>query len=136
MDRWLIFVALATALSLAACARPELASADQLARGEVLYTLHCIQCHGNGEGNALNPPLLGSAKLRGQPSAIIRNILYGQQNESVVNGQKLGGIMPALDYLTDEEVADVATYVRSRFGNNSRPIHAAEVAAHRPDRSP
>ncbi|MFQ3671842.1 MAG: cytochrome c, partial [Verrucomicrobiia bacterium] len=90
------------------------------------------QCHGNGKGDAMNPSLFDSVKVRGQPSATIRNILYGQQNESVVSGKKLGGIMPAMDYLTDQEIADVATYVRARFGNVTRPVFPEDVAAQRP----
>ena len=43
--------------------------------------------------------------------------------------------MPAQDYLTDEEIANILTYVRTRFGNNASAITAAEVAKCREESS-
>ena len=46
-----------------------------------------------------------------------------------VNGVAFNGAMPPLSNLTDHEVADVLTYVRSHFGNNGDAVTVAEVAA-------
>jgi mono/diheme cytochrome c family protein len=35
--------------------------------------------------------------------------------------------MPQHSFLTDEEIADVLTYIRTNFGNNSSPITFEEV---------
>ena len=35
--------------------------------------------------------------------------------------------MPQHSFLTDEQVADVLTYIRSNFGNDARAITAEEV---------
>ena len=37
--------------------------------------------------------------------------------------------MPAQSYLTDQQIADVLTYIRSSFGNKSSAITAADVKA-------
>ncbi len=44
-------------------------------------------------------------------------ILKGQSGEVVVNGKKYNAIMPAQDYLTDIQIADVLNYVRNSWGN-------------------
>lgn len=45
-----------------------------------------------------------------------------------VNGVAFNGAMPPSN-LTDHEIADVLTYVRSHFGNHGDAVTAAEVAA-------
>jgi len=37
--------------------------------------------------------------------------------------------MPAFDYLTDQQIADVLTYVRNSFGNKATAVKATEVKA-------
>jgi mono/diheme cytochrome c family protein len=39
--------------------------------------------------------------------------------------------MPPHDFLKDQEIADVLTYVRSNFGNKASAVTAAEVKAER-----
>ena len=47
----------------------------------------------------------------------------------MVNGMPFNGVMPPLAHLTDHEIADVLTYVRSHFGNHGDAVSDAEVAA-------
>ncbi len=102
--------------------------ADQLRIGEKAYEAHCAQCHYAGEGGANVPPLANSPVLLGPPAATFKVILQGQANQSVVNGQKFNGIMPAMDYLTDEEIASVTAYLRHRFAAKEEPVTPAQVA--------
>ena len=106
------------------------ALSEQLTAGEEVYNVNCAQCHYAGEGGANVPPLAGSPAL-GASAGMFKIILQGQRNESVVNGQKFGGIMPGMAYLTDEEVAAVTAYLRRRFGANAEAIDSAQVAAER-----
>jgi mono/diheme cytochrome c family protein len=110
----------------ATTARP--ASAEQLSAGANVYEMHCAQCHYAGEGGANVPPLNDSPVLRDKPAATFKVVIEGQQNQSVVNGQKFNGIMPAMNYLSDEEVASVTAYLRERFVGISEAIEPGTVA--------
>jgi nitrite reductase (NO-forming) len=44
----------------------------------------------------------------------------------VVNGKKFNSVMPALD-LTDEQIANVLTYVYNSWGNAGHEVTPAEV---------
>ncbi|CAN5724856.1 hypothetical protein BH20VER1_BH20VER1_25620 [soil metagenome] len=105
------------------------ASAEQLREGEKAYELHCAQCHYAGEGGENVPPLTDSPVLLAEPAATYRSILLGQRNQSIVNGRKFNGIMPAMDYLSDDEIAAVTAYLRERFAGKTETLDPAEVAA-------
>jgi len=104
---------------------------EQLRAGEKAYEMHCAQCHYAGEAGANVPPLQNSPVLLAEPRATFKVILQGQSNQSVVNGKKFNGIMPAMAYLSDDEVAAVTAYLRERFAGKREAIAAAEVAAER-----
>ena len=44
-----------------------------------------------------------------------------------VNGEIYNGIMPHYNFLTDDQIADLLTYIRTSFGNNSSEITMDEV---------
>ena len=46
-----------------------------------------------------------------------------------MNGTTFNGVMPTFANLTDHEVADVLSYVRSHFGNHASAVSDAMVAA-------
>jgi mono/diheme cytochrome c family protein len=105
---------------------------EQLALGAEVYQTTCANCHYAGEAGPSTPALAGSAALGAEPSALFKIILQGQRNVSIVNGQKLNGIMPGMAYLSDEEIAAVSMYLRQRFGGGqAEPIAPAAVAAER-----
>ncbi len=89
--------------------------------GKEAYTTYCQNCHqadGKGTPGAF-PPLAKSDFLKKPVKAMIDNILLGQNGETTVNGQKYNGIMPAQNYLTDDQIADILNYVRNSWGNKS-----------------
>jgi nitrite reductase (NO-forming) len=100
--------------------------------GEATFIGVCATCHqrnGAGLGNVF-PPLADSDYLMSDRARSIHVILAGVSGPLEVNGRRFTGAMPALANLTDHEIADVLTYVRSHFGNSGgAPITAAEVAA-------
>jgi mono/diheme cytochrome c family protein len=51
--------------------------------------------------------------------------------EIEINGQAFSNTMAPLDYLKDEEIADVLTYVRNSFGNKASAVSVADVKAAR-----
>lgn len=75
------------------------------------------------------PPLAGSPWVSGSEDRIIRIVLNGLRGPIEVNGTKFEvemlGFGPVLG---DEEVAEVLTEVRSRFGKADVPILPEHVA--------
>jgi mono/diheme cytochrome c family protein len=88
-------------------------------RGKEVYTLYCQSCHmEDGKGTPdINPPVAKTDYLKRPAKTLINVILKGQSGEVVVNGKKYNAMMPAQDYLTDVQIADVLNYVRNSWGN-------------------
>jgi mono/diheme cytochrome c family protein len=101
-------------------------------KGKEIYTLHCQSCHmENGQGQPdIFPPLAKTTYIK-DVKKNIKIILEGQSGEITVNGKKYNSMMPAQPYLTDQEIADVLTYVRSSWGNKYPAVKAAQVKAER-----
>ena len=102
-------------------------------RGESTFIGVCSTCHQrDAKGLAgVFPPLSGSDYLNGDKARVIHTVLAGLSGPVTVNGQTFNGAMPALGNLTDHEIADVLTFVRASFGNQSAAVTDAEVAAER-----
>lgn len=109
--------------------------AKSVAKGKSVYANNCMNCHmedGKGIANAF-PPLAKSDYLKKPAKDLIAVVLKGQSGEVKVNGVVYNGNMPAQDYLTDEEIADVLNYVSNSWGNkNLKPILPSQVKQQRP----
>lgn len=99
--------------------------------GETIYDTYCAACHqGDGQGAPPRyPPLAGSAWVTGDEQRLIAVIVNGLDGPIEVKGEPYNSSMPKHDFLSDEEVAEVATYVRQNFGNRASPIRVEEVEA-------
>jgi mono/diheme cytochrome c family protein len=109
---------------------PAALSAQQARTGPQVYAI-CLACHmANGAGlPGAFPPLAGSEWVTGRPEVPIAIVLHGLQGEITVKGTKFNGVMTAWGpMLSDQEVANVVTYVRSQFGNSASAVTAADVA--------
>jgi nitrite reductase (NO-forming) len=105
---------------------------ERITMGKIVYTKTCFACHqenGNGIANAF-PPLAKSDFLNQDAGRAIDIVLYGKTGEVVVNGNKYNGIMPAQS-LSNEEVANVLSYVYASWGNSKKEITPAMVASKR-----
>jgi mono/diheme cytochrome c family protein len=85
--------------------------------GAQVYLNNCASCHqvdGKGVGTEI-PSLVANGVVKsGGPESVIRVILGG------VEAQGTYGPMPAVgNFMTDQQIADVANYVRSAWGNNA-----------------
>ncbi|MBO0937688.1 cytochrome c [Fibrella sp. HMF5335] len=107
-------------------------SVGQTQPGAAIYKQYCLTCHQvNGSGvPGLNPPLRGTDWVNGDKARLIGVLLNGLQNAEV-EGETYDNVMPAHDFLTDAQIADVLTYVRSNFGNKAEAVTTAEVTAQR-----
>jgi mono/diheme cytochrome c family protein len=92
---------------------------ESIKRGKEAYTMYCQNCHmEDGQGMPeTNPPLAKADYLKKPAKTLIGIVLKGQSDEVVVNGKKYNTMMPAQDYLTDDQIADVLNYVRNSWGN-------------------
>ncbi len=101
----------------------------QVAKGKGVFMQTCFVCHQpSGEGiPAQIPPLAKSDFLMADKERSIRIVLQGQSGELVVNGKKFNGVMAPLNYLADEDIANVLTYVRNSFGNSGEAVTVSEV---------
>ncbi len=98
--------------------------------GKQVYTANCAVCHqANGQGLAGNfPPLASSPWVTDDEATIVRILLRGIDGPIEVKGVTYNGVMPSFVHLTDEQLAAVASYARTNFGNEGTPILAEQVA--------
>jgi mono/diheme cytochrome c family protein len=99
-------------------------------RGGAIYSDACASCHlENGVGQPrFFPPLPHNAVAQQRdPASVLRIVLAGSQIAST-NERPSPLTMPTFAWkLSDQEVADVTTYIRNSWGNQAAPISASQV---------
>ena len=108
-------------------------STETLEAGEITYTVHCGSCHlPSGKGDiGLGVSLAGGPIVQApDPSSLINVILYGPHLPArlVVDRTRMKMFGKRL---SDEDIANVASYVRSEFGNGAGVVTAEQVRAQR-----
>lgn len=96
--------------------------------GRAIYESNCLACHqadGSGVPN-LAPPLIKGAFVGGDKTRVIKILLEGLEGVEI-NGEYYANPMPSFGYLSDTEIAEVLTYVRSHFTNEASAVTAEEV---------
>ncbi|HEV2483013.1 MAG TPA: copper-containing nitrite reductase [Puia sp.] len=110
-------------------AAPDLPLAERFKQGQQLFEMNCSSCHqstGLGMPGAI-PPLAKSDFLMKRSDQGIGVLLNGINNEPItVNGNHFQGVMPKLS-LSDDQVANILTYVRNSWGNKSAVIQEKQV---------
>jgi len=100
-----------------------------IANGKVVYTQNCATCHqvdGHGVPN-MNPPLIQTSYVLGDKTKLIKIVLNGFSEDVEINGNTYSNVMASHDFLKDQEIADVLTYIRNSFGNKASAVSAAMV---------
>ena len=103
-----------------------------LQKGKIVYEQYCLACHqvdGSGVPH-LNPPLVKTSFVLGDKKSLIGIVLNGLSDVEV-DGETYSNPMPGFNFLTDEEVANVLTYVRNSFTNKATAVTIAEVKSSR-----
>jgi mono/diheme cytochrome c family protein len=101
----------------------------QMKAGAVAYDISCAACHGrDGKGSALFPPLAGNAAVRQvRVDTVVRTVLAGGKAVATAKAPTGPG-MPSFGWrLTDEQVANILTYVRNNWGNQAPAISPETV---------
>lgn len=104
-----------------------------LVEGKKVYRQVCLTCHqANGGGvPGLNPPLIKTDYVLGDKNNLLEIIIKGSEAQLERNKSDYANVMQGYGMLGDEEIANVASYIRNSFGNKAEPITASEVAAFR-----
>jgi len=92
--------------------------------GKAVYDDNCLSCHqADGSGvPGMHPPLGPGSWVGKQPQELIAIMMKGLSGKIEVNGEIYNDAMPSHAQLSDEEIANVLSYVRSSFGNNFEAI--------------
>jgi ubiquinol-cytochrome c reductase cytochrome b subunit len=112
------------------------AAAPGSANGAKVFQTNCTSCHGaTGQGQpGAFPPLANNPVVTGDANKVIGIVLGGLHGSITVAGQTYNGQMPPWKgTLSNGDVADVITYIRSSLGNNkASPVTQAQVKAYKP----
>ncbi|WP_271393899.1 copper-containing nitrite reductase [Aequorivita sinensis] len=103
---------------------------EKMKFGKDKYMATCVACHqANGQGiEGAFPPLANADYLNADVDRAIDIVLNGKSGEITVNGKKYNSVMTA-QALSDEDVANVLTYVYNSWGNNKTDVTPEMVKA-------
>ena len=106
--------------------------AKSRANGLRVYTqgAQCMLCHqANGLGTAGQfPPLDGSEWVTGSVGRLVRIPHNGMNGPVKVKGEQWNASMPAMGAaLSDQDMADLLTYIRSAWSNKAGPVTVDDV---------
>lgn len=102
---------------------------DRVQFGRQIYNQVCAACHQpDGAGVAgVFPPLAKSDYLNDDIARAVGSVVNGLSGPIVVNGEAYNGVMPAMN-LSDEEAANVMTFVFNSWGNSGAEVSPDDVA--------
>jgi nitrite reductase (NO-forming) len=102
---------------------------QQVKAGEQLFAGTCSVCHqANGAGlPGVFPPLAKSDYLAADVKRAAGVVLKGLSGKVTVNGQEYNSVMPPMNQLTDDEIANILTYVVNSWGNAGGRVTKDEV---------
>jgi mono/diheme cytochrome c family protein len=100
-----------------------------LERGKVVYATACLACHQADGGGVprMNPPLIKTKWVLGGKKELIILMLKGMNNPIEIEDEEYHNPMPPHTTLSDQQIADVLTYVRNSFGNKASAVSVSEV---------
>jgi len=115
-------------------ASPSVAStapdAGAMRRGAEIYSDGCASCHlDNGIGQSrLFPPLGKDAMLQQADPTGLEHLILGGTRVGVSASRPSPLGMPSFAWkLSDQEIADVSTFIRNSWGNQAAPVSASDV---------
>jgi alcohol dehydrogenase (quinone), cytochrome c subunit len=99
--------------------------------GAAIYTGTCANCHGfDGKGfSPYTPTLAGNPTVLDNDASSLINLVLNGSNPLVVKGTPDPYRMPQFrQQYSDQEIADVVTFIRNGWGNQAPAVTAPEVA--------
>src|SRR6478752_654763 len=105
---------------------------DQVQAGQALFAGTCSVCHQpNGAGMPGVFPPLAQSDFLADLNRVMGVVLHGLNGAVTVNGQQYNSVMPPMTQLTDDEIANILTYVLNSFGNPGGRISKDDVKKQR-----
>jgi nitrite reductase (NO-forming) len=106
---------------------------QQVKAGEQLFAGTCSVCHqANGAGlPGVFPPLAKSDFLAADVKRAVNIVLKGFSGKVTVNSNEYNSVMPPMNQLNDDEVANILSYVLNSWGNPGGRVTSDEVKAAR-----
>ena len=124
------------ALALLSFISPLFAQDTAILRGRSVYMQVCFACHQpTGLGlPGMFPPLADSDWVSAKkPDRMIRMVLHGFTGPVTINGKPFTTPAPLMppqgSALSDQQIADVLTYVRDSFGGKASAVTPDQVKA-------
>lgn len=113
--------------------KPPSSFQQTMLRGKAVYQKTCIACHQKDGGGVmnLNPPLIHSPYVSGNVKTLIGIVLKGLNKEIEIEGDSYSNTMPPQANLSDQQIADVLSYVRNNFENKATLVTMSQVKAAR-----
>jgi mono/diheme cytochrome c family protein len=110
-------------------------SKTSMDRGQKVYEATCLTCHqSDGQGvQSMNPTIVKTKWVLGNKRSLVKIVLNGLKGGEIeIGGDSFHNPMPPQSaLLTDQQIADVLTYVRNSFGNKASAVTPSEVKAAR-----
>ena len=100
------------------------------AQGKELYEHHCADCHGStGQGEPGAYPALARnrAVTLANSNNLVLTVLYGGFAPATTSHPRPFGMPPFVLQLSEREVAQVLSYIRSAWGNAAPPVSEFDV---------
>lgn len=101
-----------------------------IVRGQNVYLTNCLACHQIDGGGVphLNAPLDGaSLVVNNNKERLVRIVLKGMTESVALDGEYYSNKMQPHSELTNQQIADVLTYIRNSWSNKASAVTAAEV---------
>jgi mono/diheme cytochrome c family protein len=103
--------------------------------GATLYDKHCADCHGaqgqgvrGADGNWAYPPLRDNRTvLQHSPVNLLQSVLYGGFGPSTAGNPRPFGMPPYVLALSEQQVADLLSFLRTAWGHQAAPVSALDV---------
>ncbi|MEP6679142.1 MAG: cytochrome c, partial [Betaproteobacteria bacterium] len=123
----------AVAAAASAASKGDLTVEEQVKAGQELFAGTCSTCHqANGQGlSGVFPPLAKSDYFAKDSTRMVDAALRGLSGPMTVNGQAYNSVMPPMSQLTDDAIANIATYVLNSWGNAGGRVTKDQVAKRR-----
>jgi thiosulfate dehydrogenase len=115
--------------SATAARTPAVPIGERPTRASAAYEEFCRTCHrADGKGVANIFPALADNDVitTADPTSLIHIVLSGGRRPQTKERMNAFA-MPAFDKLSDEQIADIVTYIRTTWGNSANPVASQNV---------
>lgn len=111
--------------------KPKAPQGEVNVKGEAIYVGLCAGCHGvqgQGQPQSSVPLNTNTTAMFPTPINLIRVTLEGLQERDLPHGGRMQSMPGFADKLSDQDMADLANYLRQTWGGQPGDVTAAQVA--------